>query len=310
MKLMTGAKARGSWRTTILSLAVLGAGASMANDARADARICASAHATGQRESRAGRLRSASQLFTQCGSDESCPEEMRRECTEYLQAVRARAPTIIVAVQDEGQRDVSEARIFADTELIAEVLDGRAIEVDPGKQRLKVVLPSGEELASEVVIREGEKNRMIPMKTAKAVAAERAVVEARAEPPASPASPDTVEPSRPGPPAAAWIFGGLAVAAAGTGAALAVMGHGKSAELDACRPNCSAERRGAYDDMKSLYLGADIAFGVGIASAVTAAVFFLLPRRAEKTASGARPNVTLSAAPATRGGAFVLGGHF
>lgn len=41
--------------------------------AAADAKSCIRAHSTGQRESKAGHLRLASQLFTSCGSDESCP---------------------------------------------------------------------------------------------------------------------------------------------------------------------------------------------------------------------------------------------
>ena len=107
------------WASTFFPAVVAAGIVSLAGTASADTRACAEAHASGQRESRAGHLRNATQLFTRCGSDETCPEELRRECTEYLQTVRDRVPTVIFAVQDAGGQDVSDVQVYLDDEPLA-----------------------------------------------------------------------------------------------------------------------------------------------------------------------------------------------
>ena len=100
--------------------------------AAADAKSCIRAHSTGQRESKAGHLRLASQLFTSCGSDESCPDQLRKECAEFLETVKKTIPTVIFSVLDEDGQDVSGAKVYSSDELLVDGLDGRAFEIDPG----------------------------------------------------------------------------------------------------------------------------------------------------------------------------------
>ena len=132
--------------------------------ASADTQACVTSPASGQREAKAGRLKLASELFTACGSDSSCPEQLRAECTELLVKTRTATPSIIVSVLDERGQDVSTVKVFSTDELIADGLDGRALALDPGKHRLRFLLPSGEVLSSDVLIREGEKNRLIQVR--------------------------------------------------------------------------------------------------------------------------------------------------
>jgi hypothetical protein len=52
----------------------------LAREAHADTKSCVASHASAQREAKAGRLKLASQLYTTCGSDNECPEQLRTEC--------------------------------------------------------------------------------------------------------------------------------------------------------------------------------------------------------------------------------------
>ena len=70
-------------------------------------------------------------------------------------------------------------------------------------------LPSGEVLSTDVVTREGEKNRLIQLKTAKAVAEEGATKAAPRPERALSASEPSSPAVRAGPPLAAWLFTGL-----------------------------------------------------------------------------------------------------
>jgi len=291
-------------RAAIALGAMVGA-LTFADVASADPKACVDAHATGQRESKAGHLRLATDLFTKCGSDESCPEEVRRECTEMLLAARNAIPTVIISVVDEGKRDVTNVKVFSSDELLAETLDGRAIPIDPGKHHLRVVLPWGQVLASNVVIREGEKNRMIRLETGAETAS--------SVPPSEPAP----APKKSGPPPlGAWIATGVAGAALASGITFAMLGKSKQDELEECRPSCSRQNQGVYDNAKTLYLVGDISFGVSIVSAVVATWLFLAPRSTEQSAATTAARAprtqrfTIGGAPTPGGGQFGVAGTF
>src|SRR6185312_3192837 len=94
--------------------------AAFAADASADPKACIRAHATGQRESKLGHLRQASQLFTSCGSDESCPDTLRKECAEFLEGVKRTIPTVLFSALDEDGRDVAAVKVFSTDELLVD----------------------------------------------------------------------------------------------------------------------------------------------------------------------------------------------
>lgn len=275
--------------------------------AHADPKACITTHATGQRETKAGHLRLATQLFTQCGSDESCPNQLRQECAELLQTVQQTVPTVIFAVLDEKSNDISAVKVFSTDELIADGLDGRAIQVDPGKHRFRFLLPWGAVLSSDVLIREGEKNRLIQVRLGEeATQAEPKTSTAEATPAPVPAPAATQQPeARSKPPLAAWIFGGTAVAALGVGTTFAIVGSSKKSDINACSPNCGSDMRSTYDALKRDYLIADIGFAVGIVTAGFATWQFLAPR---KPASDNRTSSSLRREPAVRPLAFALPG--
>jgi len=253
--------------------------------AHADPKACITTHATGQREAKAGHLRLATQLFTQCGSDESCPNQLRQECAEYLQTVQLTVPTVIFSVLDEHGNDISNAKVYSTDELVAESLDGRALQIDPGKHRLRFLLPWGAVLSSDVLIREGEKNRLIQVRMG-ANGSDAAEISSKpaGSQPASTASTQSTAPAAPAPasearkiPTAAWILAGTSVASLGVGTTFAIMGRSKKSDIDACSPNCGSNVHATYDALKRDYLIADIGFAVAAVSAGFATWLFVAP---------------------------------
>jgi hypothetical protein len=275
--------------------------------ASADPKTCIHSHSTGQRESKAGHLRLASQLFTSCGSDETCPDQLRKECTEFLQEVTRTIPTVVFSALDENGQDLASVRVYSGDELLSDGIDGRAVEIDPGKYHLRFVIQGGDALFADVVVREGEKQRLVQVKKeGPATAVDHA-------PAASPdAHGDAAPPARRGP--APWITAGITVAALGTGVALGVMGSGKKSDLEQCMPGCPSSDHATYDSARSLLLGADISFAAAIvAGAVTTWLFLSSPSHEaapDTKAASASRTVWFGAAPLPGGGSLGMAGRF
>lgn len=241
--------------------------------ARADAGACMNLHASGQREMKAGRMKLASQQFMQCASDDSCPAAVRGECMTLFETVERTTPSVIFSVVDDQGSDVTNVvRVFSGDTLLMETLDGRAVPVDPGKHQFRFELPWGQVVHTDVLIREGEKNRVVSIKVE-----DPNKPAARPEPEvpgigATDGPPPPVARSRT--PPGFWIASGLGVAALGTGAVFTIMGRGKHSDLADCSPNCDPARKDDYDALKRDYLIGDIALGVGVVSAGVAAVIY------------------------------------
>ena len=285
----------------------------LATFAQADPRACITAHATGQRETKAGHLRLATQLFTACGSDETCPSQLRQECAEFLKTVQQTIPTVIFTVIGEKNEDITSVKVFSSDELLVDGLDGRAIQVDPGKHHLRFLLPTGEILNSDVLIREGEKNRQVEVKVKGDVETEAATSENLAPPASTPVvstpvpAPVTLPAPRVGEhriPLGFWIASGTALAGIGVGVTYAVFGKSEKNDLSDCAPYCGENMRGTYNNLKRDYLVADIGFGVGLVSAGVATYLYVSsvsrtrdtsPRTAAETPTLSRmiPAVTL-----------------
>jgi len=274
--------------------------------AAADTKACVASHASAQRETKAGRLKEAAQLYTSCGSDSACPEQLRSECATLLEQVNHLVPSVIFSAIDGKGADVSNVKVYADDTLLTDGLDGRAIELDPGKYHLRFVLPDNSVLSSDVLIREGEKNRLIEM---------RAPEEKKAQPSApAPIAPPPVEapakPVEPNTPVAAWVATGVAVAGFGTFGTFALLGSSDKKKLDDCAPNCPDSAHDQRSSLKTKYLVADVGLGVGVASAVLAGVLFLSngPSRAEHAARVPERGLLLNASPG--GGQLLWRGQF
>lgn len=278
--------------------------------ARADTKSCVQAHSSAQREVKAGRLKDAAQLYTTCGSDATCPEQLRTECTELLEALRRAVPTVIFSVIDKTGADAPAVKVYANDQLVSDGLDGRAVELDPGKYHLRFLLADGTELSSNIVVREAEKNRLVQV---------RAEPEAKPDPvavppPPAPLSATPAPPPPPvpaGPPVAAWVATGVAVAGLGTFGTFALLGNKDKKTLNDCKPSCPESERATRDGLKTKFLVADIGLGVGAASAVLATVLFITGSSQDQAKDSAKRGVRgFDVASSPQGAAFLLRGSF
>jgi hypothetical protein len=235
----------------------LGAPAARAQDKSA----CVAAHEAAQEQRRAGSMRAARTSLDVCAR-ESCPALVRRDCAGWLDEVAAATPSIIVEVRDVAGRETLDVVLLVDGEQVAERLDGRAIDIDPGEHTVGVRARDGKVLEEKVVLREGERRRRVALTFAPPAA-----------PPTLPVAPSPAPlPPSPSPSPWAWVLGGVALAGAGSFATFAVLGRGEQDDLELCRPDCDP---GALDPMRRDYLVADISLVVAVLAAAGSTVLFL-----------------------------------
>ena len=253
--------------------------------ARADVTACIDSHASGQREAKAGHLRHASELFESCASSEGCPTPIREECYELYREAERNVPTVIFAAVDEQGNDLTGVRVSSGDEVLAESLDGRAMALDPGSYVFDFVGPDGSTFRTEVLVREGEKNRVVVVRLGHRGAPQAAA--GRASGGAHPADqPPTVEPRRL--PVGFWVASGVGVATLASWGVFAALGRGHESTLDECSPDCPASQHDDFDAMRRNYLIADISLGLAAVSTGTAVWLYFRGRRTEEGAGRSR----------------------
>lgn len=234
---------------------------------RADVGACISAHSSGQREAKAGRLKHAAELFSDCAAMADCPDPIRVECVELHRETEKNLPSVIFAVADEHGKDLTDVNVYSNEDLVAKGLDGRALQLDPGKYTFRFELPQQESLSLDVLVLEGEKNRVISARV------ERSPTPVAPQPTAPRLHPTVERPHAL--PTGFWISAGVGAAALASFGTFALLGHGFQTKLDECSPTCGQSQRGNFDSMRRDYLVADVSLGVALASAGVATWFLL-----------------------------------
>lgn len=242
---------------------------------------CVDASERGQHARRATKLLEARSLFVACAAA-SCPGAVRSACSEWLSAVEASIPSIVVGVEADGA-DLASARVLLDD---APVAQGTAVAVDPGAHRIKAAADGFTPTTLDVVAREGELRRAVRVKlsptpaspTAAAPNAHDSGEHDRAERAPSPPEP----PSAWGPPLAGVIAFGVAVVAGGVGVIYGVRTLGARDDFDA-NPT-TATRDAFYDNRLVANVGF---FTAGAAAIVGGVIWVVAPReRASPVRSG------------------------
>jgi hypothetical protein len=155
---------------------------------------CNDAHTKAQPLRRAGQLRAARRELRTCAAP-ACPTLIRDECAQWLDEVGRAIPTLVLEASDQDGNDRSDVRVTLDGQVLAERLDGNAIEIDPGEHDLVFESQGVAPVTRHVVVVLGEKDRH-----------ERVTLEvprtAAVPPPPPPPLPPPVEPPAPaaGPP--------------------------------------------------------------------------------------------------------------
>jgi hypothetical protein len=231
--------------------------------AHADVKECIDHHSNGQLLRDESRFVAARARFVGC-AEATCPDVIRAECSAFLRELDPAIPTVVLAARDDQRRDVPGVRVELDGRPVEGALNGRAIPIDPGRHRFRFVTPDGRAQEIEAVAQESIKGRLIEVR----FAAPPAPVPV----PSPPSAPPTEAPERNATPIAAYVLGGVGLAALAGAGYFAWSGRRERQELsETCSPRCAD---GQVDPVRSKYLAADVLFTLGVVSIGTGAYFY------------------------------------
>lgn len=196
-----------------------------------DKAACIAASEKAQQQRTDGKLIDAKKSFAVCASA-SCPSVLVRDCTDQLAQVVAATPSIVVVVRDAAGNDITAARVTMDGTLVADGLNGRAIEFDPGKHTVRVEVAGAAPSEKEIVFHEGEKQRVVAFNVTPRAAQAIAPAGSPAGVPDAPAQGQVTADAPPQPPSGQvrqhgvvpWVVFGIGAAALVGGGVMYVVG--------------------------------------------------------------------------------------
>jgi hypothetical protein len=294
-------------RALLLPLALLssllGASPSLGGPAD-DKKACLASYERSQELRRQGGLKAAKDQFALCARP-SCPKALSGDCTKWLEEVNNTIPTVVVEGRDTSGGETVSVKVSVDGQVVAERLDGRSIEVDPGMHTFRYEY-GGKTLEEKLVIREGERNRKVTANFAPASTKpepDKGPTKA-AERPAATAAPIRYErPVRP----ITYAAGGFALAGFAGFAFFGLQGKSKASDLKgSCAPNCTDDQ---VKPLKTSYLIGDIFLGVGVVSVGVAALSYAL-RPLQQVDGAEQTGLHFDVIPTQNGGAAALRGAF
>lgn len=219
---------------------------------------CLRAHVEVQKLKQSDKLREAKEPAVVCAR-ESCPRVVRVECGRWFSEIEAATPEIVFAVHGPDGEDRTAVQVSVDGAPLTDRIDGSPIAVNPGQHVFRFQIDGSDPIERTVVVRTGEKARAL-------------VIDFKKDAPAPAMPPESSAPARPIP-TAAYVSAGVGVVALAAAGTLAVLGYSAEQNLrdGACSPRCA---RSDTDAVRTKYLIADVAGGVGIVALGVAAVFY------------------------------------
>ena len=241
------------------------------------------------------QLKAARAKLVLCSAD-SCPTEIRAECTNRVPEIDASMPTVVFDAKDADGMTVFAVKVKMDGDVLAERMKGSALPIDPGEHTFVFEAAGRPSVEKHLMIFEGEKLRRERVEF-EALAAKPAPA-----PPVTVAKSETVEP-QPGaakPPLgkariAALALAGAGVAATGVGVAFSFVAMSRRDTANGiCMSDCtSKEGVDAWNRANSAGTTATVAFIAGAAGIASGVVVWLLA----KPTSDAAPASQISLGP-------------
>jgi hypothetical protein len=230
---------------------------------------CVAEHSRAQDHMERSELQAAKKELLRCAR-ESCPSIVRAECSRGLDLVRQNEASIVVDARGRDGKPTTHVRLKIDGKLVAERIGAQAIAVDPGEHVVRFELATGEEREQRVLLRQGEKNKMLRADFSP-TRSEHATGSAGV-------SSDRAASSLP---IGAIVLGAVGVAGFAGFAYFGLQGRAKESDLEAeCVPYCTESQA---DPMYRSYLLADISLGIGLAATAAAIIVGLAtPNRTER----------------------------
>lgn len=254
---------------------------------------CFDAYPAAQKLRKAGKLREARAQLVTCSQD-ACPPAVKKDCNQWLGEVTSELPSVVIAATDPSGADTAAVRVIVDGVVVAERLDGKAIELDPGEHALRFE-HAGKVVEQTMVIRQSEKNRTVTA----------TFVPPKPAPAASTSGPSEPAPSSEAPrptPTAVYVLGGVGIASLALGTYFYFAQKSLHDDLAGrCAPACSPDD---VSPLKTKQTIAGVSAGVGVAALLAATVLYVSRGPGEPTSTG----FDVIAAP--RGAAMSFGGRF
>ena len=243
--------------------AVLSAVVPRVAEAAPNQKACVASYEESQTQMRRSHLHEARASLQTC-LDEACPSTLRADCAGWLKEVETRTPSVVVEVVQDGAT-VKDAKLAIDGK--PQLIDGRAIEIDPGAHAFKVDAPTGT-ASADTMLREGEKLRVVRLELP---------ATKKPEPPPTAAVVPAPAPSYKRPtPWTVWATGGVGVVSLGVFGAFAATGKSDEHGLEPCKPSCTQSQ---IDHVHGKYVAADVFLGIGVVALGAATVlYFTRPR--------------------------------
>jgi hypothetical protein len=211
------------------------------------------------------KLREAREALLVCAQD-ACPAVTKNDCVPWLAEIDRSIPTVSVAVRDAAGRDQTSAKITLDGAPLAGAAEGLAVMVDPGSHVIGAQVEDGRSAEERIVVRAGERNRVIVL-----------TLGGPAAPPADRGPARATEPPREEPRGRSFALPIVltAVGLAGVGGAVFFGLSAQGDEKDmrsGCAPRCP---QSDIDAAESKLLYSDVALGVGVVALAAATYFWI-----------------------------------
>ncbi len=240
---------------------------------RGELDTCISAHETGQEMRLAGQLLEARNSLRACAARQ-CPRGIAGQCTQWLMELRSEIPSVVVAVRDRQGRDRSDVKVQLDSRDLGRRWVGAALDVNPGKHKLRVEYAEGTSVAQDFVAAPGETRRRVTVKV----------------PDSAPTSSRQAKRHDAAPPYLGYALLGVGAVALG---ASAVLWLSAKSDLDGFKEDCSPvcdQNEVEAAERKALF--SDIALAVGVVSAASGSYLVLSHAPSPPEARGFRVRLT------------------
>jgi hypothetical protein len=260
-----------------------------------DKQACIAASEKAQQLRADGKLSSSREQLLFCARD-VCPGVVRKDCARWLGEVEEAMPSIVLGARDGEGHDVTGVKVSVDGKVFAEKLEGKAQSIDPGTHVVKFERDTGEVVTENVLIREGEKNRILAVTFGPAKPTDASA----ASPPKPSDSSPAARPPEAHSPVAAWVLSGVGVVALGSFAYFGITARNDASDLrGTCAPTCAESE---VDSVRTRLLVADVSLGVSLLSFGLATYLFVSSNNEKRTAVVVQPLAS--------GGALQLVGRF
>ena len=247
-----------------------------------DRKVCLAAVDEGQTLRDEGKLKEAREKFLLCASA-GCPSVIVKQCDEWVAAVERDTPTVLFRLHEASGKEVIDVRVIIDGKLVSNTISGQPLALEARDHTFRFELADGRSIEERLVIRVGEKNRMIES-TFPAPSTPEAVPPPIIAPPPPPEPPPGFRV-----PLLGWVGGGVFVVGATTTAVFAIRANGTANDLrESCAPRCMEHDR---DAVQRRLVIANVGLFVGLAGLGLGVVATILANRhprAEKRTYGVR----------------------